>query len=73
MAEDNPSIISHVGFFASSREEVIGFYDVALEAGAVDDGPPGPRPLYGAPYFGCFLLDSDGHKIEASFWDQTAE
>ena len=42
----------------------------ALEAGASGDGPPGPRPHYGAPYYGCFVRDLDGHKIEAAFWDE---
>ena len=45
------------------------FYDAALEAGASPDGPPGPRPHYGEPYYGCFVRDLDGHKIEAAYWD----
>ncbi len=45
------------------------FYDAAIAAGASDDGAPGPRPLYGEPYNGCFVRNSDGHKIEAAFWD----
>ena len=43
--------------------------NAALEAGASPDGPPGPRPHYGEPYYGCFVRDLDGHKIEATFWD----
>ena len=60
---------THVAFMASSKEAVRAFYRAALEAGAGDEGPPGPRPAYGAPYYGCFLRDPDGHKIEAAFWD----
>jgi catechol 2,3-dioxygenase-like lactoylglutathione lyase family enzyme len=60
---------SHVSFFAASKEEVHAFYDAAMAAGATGDGPPGPRPHYGAPYYGCFLRDLDGHKIEATYWD----
>ena len=58
----------HFGFIASSREMVRAFHDAAVAAGATDDGAPGPRP-YGEPYFGCFVRDPDGHKIEAVYWD----
>ena len=37
----------------------------ALAQGAHCDGPPGPRPHYGAEYYACFVRDLDGHKIEA--------
>ncbi len=40
----------------------------ALDGGATDDGAPGPRPIYGKPYYGCFVRDPDGHKIEAMAW-----
>ena len=61
----------HFGFFAASKAEVQAFYDAALAAGATDDGAPGPRPDYGEPYFGCFVRDPDGNKIESAFWDQS--
>jgi catechol 2,3-dioxygenase-like lactoylglutathione lyase family enzyme len=60
---------THVAFLARSREEVHAFFDAACAAGAVPEGAPGPRPHYGAPYYGCFVRDPDGHKIEAAFWD----
>lgn len=60
----------HMAFFANSKEEVHAFYDAAIAAEATCDGPPGPRPLYGDPYYGCFVRDPDGHKIEAAYWDQ---
>jgi catechol 2,3-dioxygenase-like lactoylglutathione lyase family enzyme len=63
---------THFGFFASSKQAVDEFYRAAIEAGAKGEGAPGPRPQYGAPYYGCFVRDLDGHKIEASFWDLTA-
>lgn len=59
----------HFGFVAQSQEQVRTFHAAALAAGAVDDGAPGPRAEYGQPYYGCFLRDLDGHKIEAAFWD----
>lgn len=60
---------THVAFLARSRQEVDDFYRVGIAAGGTDGGPPGPRPMYGEPYYGCFLFDLDGHKIEAMFWD----
>lgn len=62
---------THVGFGAASRAQVHAFWDAALKAGAQADGAPGPRPHYGEPYYGCFVRDLDGHKIEAAFWDET--
>ena len=59
----------HFAFLAPSREAVHAFWDAALKEGASPDGKPGPRPHYGAPYYGCFVRDLDGHKIEAMFWD----
>lgn len=60
---------SHVGFLAQSRHQVDAFYAKALELGATGDGAPGPRPLYGLDYYGCFVRDPEGHKIEAQFVD----
>jgi catechol 2,3-dioxygenase-like lactoylglutathione lyase family enzyme len=55
----------HVAFAAKDRAEVRAFYDAALAAGAKDNGPPGLRPHYHANYYGAFVLDPDGHNIEA--------
>lgn len=63
----------HVGFIANTKEDVHAFYDAALAAGGIDNGAPGPRPDYGEPYYGCFIIDPDGNKIEACFWDQTLQ
>ena len=60
---------THVGFMAASKEAVREFHAAALAAGGTDDGAPGPRAEYGEPYYGCFVRDLDGHKIEASYWD----
>lgn len=62
---------SHFGFIAPSREAVHAFYDAALEAGGSADGEPGPRPDYGPDYYGCFVRDVDGHKIEAAIVPDT--
>jgi catechol 2,3-dioxygenase-like lactoylglutathione lyase family enzyme len=63
---------SHFGFLAVSKAQVDAFYAKALEMGSKSDGAPGPRPLYGPQYYGCFVRDLDGHKIEAQFWDASA-
>lgn len=60
---------THIGFFAPDRESVDAFYQAAVAAGARPDGAPGPREEYGAAYYGCFVRDLDGHKVEATFWD----
>lgn len=61
---------SHLAFIAASTAEVDAFFAEAVAAGAKADGPPGPRPHYGRAYYGCFVRDLDGHKIEAMYWDQ---
>lgn len=55
----------HIAFRAKTRAEVDAFYRAALEAGGTDNGPPGPRPHYHANYYGAFVLDPDGHNVEA--------
>ena len=60
---------THFGFVATSKQQVELFYSLAMALGASCEGKPGPRTEYGKPYFGCFVRDLDGHKIEASFWD----
>ncbi|HTJ45034.1 MAG TPA: VOC family protein [Kofleriaceae bacterium] len=55
----------HVAFRASSRSIVKAFYDAAIAAGGKDNGPPGVRPHYHEHYYGAFVLDPDGHNIEA--------
>lgn len=55
----------HIAFRVSSREKVDAFYKAAMAAGGVDNGPPGLRPHYHPHYYGAFVLDSDGHNIEA--------
>jgi catechol 2,3-dioxygenase-like lactoylglutathione lyase family enzyme len=55
----------HVAFVAKSRDLVDAFYKAALAAGAKDNGVPGLRPHYHPNYYGAFVLDPDGHNIEA--------
>jgi catechol 2,3-dioxygenase-like lactoylglutathione lyase family enzyme len=55
----------HVSFVARSRAEVNAFYRAALEAGGKDHGAPGIRAEYHPGYYGAFVLDPDGHNVEA--------
>ncbi len=55
----------HIAFQASDRNAVREFHRIGLENGGTDDGKPGLRAQYDANYFGAFLLDPDGNKVEA--------
>jgi len=55
----------HIAFVAETREQVDAFYREALAAGGRDNGPPGLRPKYNANYYAAFVIDPDGHNIEA--------
>ena len=55
----------HVDFEASSRAAVDAFHAAALQAGGNDNGPPGLRPRYAEHWYAAFILDPDGHNIEA--------
>lgn len=55
----------HIAFEAKSHAEVDAFYAAAIEAGGTDNGLPGLRPQYSAEYYGAFVIDPDGHNIEA--------
>ena len=55
----------HVAFATESRAMVDDFHRAALAAGARDNGAPAVRPEYHPNYYGAFVLDPDGHNIEA--------
>jgi catechol 2,3-dioxygenase-like lactoylglutathione lyase family enzyme len=59
------SSYSHVALVAESREQVDAFHRAALAAGGRDNGAPGLRPHYQPNYYAAFVLDPDGHNIEA--------
>ena len=63
-AKDKPAPL-HIAFVADSRQEVNAFHRAALEAGGKDHGAPGLRPNYHANYYAAFVIDPDGHNIEA--------
>lgn len=55
----------HLAFSAPDRGAVDDFYAAAMQAGGRGDGEPGLRPAYSASYYAAFVLDPDGHKLEA--------
>ena len=55
----------HIAFRAENRQQVRDFYDAALAAGGKDNGAPGLREEYHPTYYGAFVIDPDGHNIEA--------
>jgi catechol 2,3-dioxygenase-like lactoylglutathione lyase family enzyme len=55
----------HIALTAETRGRVDAFHAAALAAGGTDNGPPGPRPNYGPTYHGAFVIDPDGHNLEA--------
>ncbi|TMA12901.1 MAG: VOC family protein [Deltaproteobacteria bacterium] len=61
---------THVAFHARSAAAVDAFYRAAMAAGGKDNGAPGPRDEYG---YAAFVLDPDGHNVEAVIWDEELE
>jgi catechol 2,3-dioxygenase-like lactoylglutathione lyase family enzyme len=55
----------HVAFAARTRDEVRAFHEAALRAGGRDNGAPGIRAQYHPDYYAAFVLDPDGHNVEA--------
>lgn len=59
---------AHIGFIAKSKGAVNKFHEAALAHGGSNNGEPGPRPDYGPAYYGAFVYDLDGNKIEATLY-----
>ena len=55
----------HIAIVADDRSSVDAFYRAAVSAGGKDNGPPGLRAHYHPSYYAAFVLDPDGHNIEA--------
>jgi catechol 2,3-dioxygenase-like lactoylglutathione lyase family enzyme len=55
----------HIAFTSRDRGAVDAFHAAALAAGGTDNGAPGLRTHYHPNYYGAFVLDPDGHNIEA--------
>jgi catechol 2,3-dioxygenase-like lactoylglutathione lyase family enzyme len=64
-ADATPEQGLHIAFAAATHEAVHAFHAAATDAGATDNGAPGPRPQYTPTYYAAFIIDFDGHHIEA--------
>jgi predicted lactoylglutathione lyase len=60
-----PTAAVHIAFAADRREQVDAFHAAALKAGGRDNGAPDLRPEYSDGYYSGFVLDPDGHNVEA--------
>ncbi len=56
---------THIALLAPTRAVVDAFHQAGIAAGGRDNGAPGLRPHYHPDYYGAFVLDPDGHNIEA--------
>ena len=56
---------THVAFLAKDRATVDAFHTAALDHGGADEGAPGLRPHYHANYYGAYVRDPDGNKLQA--------
>ena len=71
VAGDEPTQDVHLAFGVRGFETVRQFHEAAVSAGYRDNGPPGERPQYHPGYYGAFVLDADGHNVEAVFHDRS--
>ena len=65
VAGEPPTEHVHIAFGADTNEAVDAFHRAAIDAGYTDNGAPGERAAYHPGYYGAFVLDPDGHNIEA--------
>jgi len=57
----------HLSFVAESKEAIDDWYKICLQEGGISNGEPGPRPEYHPGYYGAFVIDPNGWRIEACF------
>jgi len=63
--DTKPVLKMHFAFAAKNRAAVDAFHLAAIAAGGKDYCAPGLRPQYHKDYYGAFVLDADGHNVEA--------
>jgi catechol 2,3-dioxygenase-like lactoylglutathione lyase family enzyme len=68
-AQPHPGNGIHVAFHAPTAKAVDEFHRAALSAGGTDNGPPGYRSDYDPGYYGAFVLDPEGNRLEAMWFD----
>jgi catechol 2,3-dioxygenase-like lactoylglutathione lyase family enzyme len=67
LVERPPRERLHIAFVAESTAEVDAFHRAGVQAGYRDNGAPGMRERYAPDYYAAFLLDPDGHNVEAVY------
>ena len=60
----------HIACKAGSRGAVDGFHRVAIANGAKDNGAPGLRPGCEPGHYAAFVIDPNGHNLEAVFKEE---
>jgi catechol 2,3-dioxygenase-like lactoylglutathione lyase family enzyme len=70
VAGGRPTEHLHLAFGVGGADEVAAFHATATAAGYRDNGAPGERPQYHPGYHGAFVVDPDGHNVEAVFHDR---
>lgn len=63
--QGEPAAPLHLAFAAPDRATVDSFHAAALGAGGTDNGAPGLRPRYHENYYAAYVIDPDGHNVEA--------
>jgi predicted lactoylglutathione lyase len=72
ISKERTVVPTHLAFQTKSRSKVQAFHKAALAAGAKDNGAPGYRD-YSPGYYAAFVLDPDGHNIEAVWYDPSKD
>lgn len=67
LMEGEPASPLHLAFVAPNPEAVDAFHAAALASGGRDNGAPGVRESYNPHYYAAFVIDPDGHNVEALF------
>lgn len=62
----------HIAYLVPARAQVDAFHAAALAHGGTDEGPPGLRPQYHPNYYGAYVRDPDGNKLQAVCHSRTA-
>jgi catechol 2,3-dioxygenase-like lactoylglutathione lyase family enzyme len=70
VAGDQPTQNVHLAFGVPDIDAVARFHEIATRAGYRDNGAPGERPQYHPGYYGAFVIDPDGHNVEAVYHDR---
>ena len=63
--DEKANLPMHIAFLAKNHQQVDEFYAEAIAAGATCNGKPGIREIYHPNYYGAFVIDLNGHNLEA--------